>query len=83
MARHNSIKVGDLVTHPDWPEGTIRTAIRIAPFMRLNLVKSAKGRLRTVMVPSTKERIITLDKPVDEDGVPAKQWMELGLEIKK
>lgn len=83
MAKHNSIVIGDTVTHPEWPDGETRTVVKVCPFMRLNLVKSAKGRLRTVMVPSTTDRIITLDKAVDEDGIPAKQWMELGLEIKR
>lgn len=46
MAEPHMLQAGDRVTHPDWPERTIRTVLRLYPFQRLT--RTAKGRSRLV-----------------------------------
>jgi len=77
VAEPHSLKVGDTVTHPQWPAGTKRTVKAIDPFPRMTTVK---GRMK--LVPSTRENVVLLDEgaPGEDGGRLETQWMEAGLE---
>lgn len=76
MAEPHSLNVGDLVTHPQWPEGTTRRVKGLGPLPRIS---RKNGRAK--IVDSTIERVIVLDEPV-ADGIDyaTAHWMEAGLE---
>lgn len=71
MAEPHTLASGDKVTHPTWPEGTIRTVTHTTPFKR---GLWAKGRYK--MVDDPKEVIVHLDQAAGGDDA----WMEGGLE---
>lgn len=73
MADPNTLQVGDLVTHPEWPAGTVVRVESISLFSRYD----AKKRRA---VPDPNVRIVWLAHPVeDKDGDLGVAWMEAGL----
>jgi hypothetical protein len=74
MAEPNTIKVGDIVTHPDWPVGTVRRVTALSPLKRLGW---RRGRYK--MIDDYGRMICHLAEAVGGDDA----WMEAGLEIAK
>jgi len=81
MAEHGSLLVGDTVTHPDWG-GETAFVLAISPWMRASRVPYGKqGRTRAKLVPSTRDRVVRIDRDMPEEGGGRERdWMELGLE---
>lgn len=73
MAEPHTLKVGDRVTHPEWPAGTTRKVLSLRPFQRM----SFDGRGRRKLRDDPNVRIAQLDGEVGDDDA----WMEAGLEV--
>lgn len=85
MAEPGTLKIGDMVTHPTWPEGTTATVVGVCSMSyHPNMAK-----------PNYKEFVVELDRPVHAVGGGVgiggvqlskaeldldKEWMEAGLE---
>jgi hypothetical protein len=78
MADPHTLKVGDTVTHPEWPEGTTRQIIGLSGFTRMTRVN---GRAKPVTDPN--QVVCHLDGKVLVEGehpsMADDAWMEAGL----
>lgn len=74
MAEPGSLKMGDRVTHPDWPVGTVRTACSFKPFKVSVPRQHGGGYLK-----NSSARIVFLDEPVSDGDEDTNLWMEAGL----
>ncbi len=72
MAEHNSLSIGDAVTHPEW-HGQATTIRGFSLFHRYDTKKRRP-------VPDKGVRVCWLSKAMpDQDGEEEEAWMEAGL----
>lgn len=72
MAAPDSLKIGDTVTHPEWPPGETRVVQSFSFFNRVGFHAIGK---RQRIIPDRGVRIVYLDRDIEDDNA----WMEEGL----
>lgn len=72
MAKHGTFQVGDLATHPDWPDGTTATVVGFSFAKQGGWLKN---RYCVREIPT--RRVVHLDREIEGDDA----WMEEGLEL--